>query len=67
MKLFLIRHGQSEANLQAYFTGQMDVALTELGKVQAANLAQAACCVTVVQSCAPEAEAVFCSIYAVTS
>lgn len=38
MKLFLIRHGQSEANLQAYFTGQMDVALTELGKVQAAAI-----------------------------
>lgn len=35
MKLFLIRHGQSEANLHTYFTGQMDVPLTELGKEQA--------------------------------
>ncbi len=35
MKLFLIRHGQSEANLKTNYTGQTDVALTELGRAQA--------------------------------
>ena len=29
MKLFLIRHGQSEANLNQTYTGQSDVPLTE--------------------------------------
>ena len=38
MKLFLIRHGQSEANLCTYYTGQTDVALTELGITQAEAL-----------------------------
>lgn len=37
MKLFLIRHGQSEANLKTNYTGQTDVALTELGRSQAAT------------------------------
>ena len=35
MKLFLIRHGQSVANLGTYYTGQTDVPLTELGIQQA--------------------------------
>ena len=37
MKLFLVRHGQSEANLGHYYTGQMDVRLTDLGRQQAAE------------------------------
>ena len=36
MKLFLIRHGQSEANLHSCYTGQTDVPLTQMGKQQAA-------------------------------
>ncbi len=35
MILFLIRHGQTVANLEAYYSGQSDVKLTELGKSQA--------------------------------
>ena len=35
MKLFLVRHGQSEANLHSYYTGQCDVPLTDLGREQA--------------------------------
>lgn len=35
MKLFMIRHGQSEANLGQYYTGQMDVKLTARGREQA--------------------------------
>lgn len=38
MKLFLVRHGQSEANLGMRYTGQFDTPLTELGKQQAAAL-----------------------------
>lgn len=38
MKLFLIRHGQSEANLDMRYTGQFDVPLTDLGREQAAAL-----------------------------
>lgn len=37
MKLVVLRHGQSEANLHTYYTGQMDVMLTEKGKEQARN------------------------------
>lgn len=35
MKLFLIRHGQSVANLHTYYTGHGDVPLTDLGREQA--------------------------------
>lgn len=35
MKLYLVRHGQSVANLHKYYTGQQDVPLTDLGKEQA--------------------------------
>ena len=38
MKLFMIRHGQSEANLQTFYTGQTDVKLTALGESQAAAI-----------------------------
>ena len=38
MKLFLIRHGQSEANLGMRYTGQFDVPLTSLGREQAVAL-----------------------------
>ncbi|HGF7299701.1 TPA: 2,3-diphosphoglycerate-dependent phosphoglycerate mutase [Enterococcus hirae] len=35
MKLVLLRHGESEANFQNYWTGWLDVALTEKGMQQA--------------------------------
>lgn len=38
MKLFVIRHGQSQANLGKRYTGQFDVPLTDLGRQQAAAL-----------------------------
>ncbi len=38
MKLFMIRHGESEANLQTYYTGQTDVKLTAKGVLQAAAI-----------------------------
>ena len=38
MKLFLVRHGQSAANLGRYFAGQGDTPLTELGRQQAAGI-----------------------------
>lgn len=38
MKLFLVRHGQSVANLDTYYTGQSDVPLTNLGRKQAAQV-----------------------------
>ena len=38
MKLFLVRHGQSQANLGRRYTGQFDTPLTDLGKEQAAAL-----------------------------
>ena len=34
-KLLVIRHGQSEANLQGLFAGHWDTPLTQLGKTQA--------------------------------
>ena len=37
MKVVLIRHGESIANFQNYWTGWLDVPLTEKGKVQAKN------------------------------
>ena len=35
MRLFLVRHGQSTANLEKRYMGQTDVPLTELGQAQA--------------------------------
>jgi len=35
MRVYVIRHGESETNLSASFTGWMDVALTEKGKEDA--------------------------------
>jgi len=35
MKLFIVRHGQSEANLGMRYTGQFDAPLTDLGRQQA--------------------------------
>ena len=35
MILFLIRHGQTVANLEGYYSGQSDVKLTDLGRQQA--------------------------------
>ena len=40
MIIFLIRHGQSKAAVKKIISGQSDVALTKLGKVQAAALGQ---------------------------
>ncbi|CFR08918.1 adenosylcobalamin/alpha-ribazole phosphatase [Yersinia kristensenii] len=39
MRLFLVRHGQTEANLHGVFCGLTDVALTPLGAEQAGNVA----------------------------
>lgn len=38
MILFFIRHGQTIANLEGYYSGQSDVKLTELGKQQAEGI-----------------------------
>ena len=35
MKLYLVRHGESESNRRGYFAGQLDAPLTELGHRQA--------------------------------
>lgn len=39
-KLILIRHGQSEANFCRIYTGQSDIPLTDLGRMQAATAAR---------------------------
>lgn len=39
MRLFLVRHGQTEANLRGVFCGLTDVPLTPLGVEQAGNVA----------------------------
>ena len=39
MKLFLIRHGQTDANAQRIYSGQSDVKLTDLGRQQAREIA----------------------------
>ena len=39
MKLFLVRHGQTTANLEQIYAGQTDVKLTELGRQQARDIA----------------------------
>jgi 2,3-bisphosphoglycerate-dependent phosphoglycerate mutase len=41
LKITLVRHGQSTGNAEGCFTGQTDVALSELGKCQAELTAQA--------------------------
>lgn len=38
MKLFLIRHGQTMANVEAKASGQMDVPLTDTGREQAESI-----------------------------
>lgn len=38
--IYFVRHGQSEANLTASFAGHVDIALTELGRKQAACTAE---------------------------
>lgn len=38
--VILVRHGESETNVQKVFTGQLDAALTEKGKMQAQLMAQ---------------------------
>ncbi len=35
MRVYIIRHGESETNVKSLFTGWMDVNLTDLGKIQA--------------------------------
>lgn len=40
MKLVLLRHGESEANFQNYWTGWLDAALTEKGMQQATEAGQ---------------------------
>ena len=40
MKLVLLRHGESEANFENYWTGWLDVALTEKGMEQARTAGQ---------------------------
>ncbi|WP_075337952.1 adenosylcobalamin/alpha-ribazole phosphatase [Yersinia enterocolitica] len=39
MRLFLVRHGQTEANLRGFFCGLTDLALTPLGVEQAGDVA----------------------------
>ena len=38
MKLYLIRHGQSEGNVKDLWYGRSDLPLTELGRQQAAQV-----------------------------
>ena len=38
MKLFLVRHGQTQANLEMYYSGQSDVPLTDVGREQAKSI-----------------------------
>ena len=38
MKLYIVRHGESESNLSGCWTGWQDVALTEKGRAQAREL-----------------------------
>ena len=39
-RLIIVRHGQSEANLQGIFAGQLDVELSKLGHTQAERTAE---------------------------
>ena len=38
--IILVRHGESQTNVQKVFTGQLNAALTEKGKTQAQLMAQ---------------------------
>ena len=38
--IILVRHGESETNVQKVFTGQLNAALTQKGKTQAQLMAQ---------------------------
>ena len=40
MKLYLVRHGESEGNVKRIFCGHTDVDLTEKGRLQAQNMAR---------------------------
>ncbi len=40
LKLYLVRHGESAWNVKHLYTGQQDVALSELGELQAARLGE---------------------------
>ncbi|MCV9878054.1 adenosylcobalamin/alpha-ribazole phosphatase [Brenneria izbisi] len=40
MRLFLVRHGQTEANLSGVFCGTTDVRLTDIGVAQARQIAE---------------------------
>lgn len=40
LKLYLVRHGESAWNVKHLYTGQQDVALSELGELQAERLAE---------------------------
>ncbi|MBS7526405.1 alpha-ribazole phosphatase [Fusibacter paucivorans] len=40
MRVYLVRHGQTHANAQKRFAGHWDVALTEKGEAQAAEVAE---------------------------
>ncbi len=42
MRIFIVRHGESEANAAGTFEGYADAALTTLGRAQAAQIAQRA-------------------------
>ncbi|WP_118987114.1 adenosylcobalamin/alpha-ribazole phosphatase [Photorhabdus sp. CRCIA-P01] len=50
MRLFLVRHGQTEANLSGVFCGMTDVALTETGIHQARQVAHCLSAVTFSQA-----------------
>ncbi len=45
MKLYLVRHGQTEANVEGVFCGSSDVGLTALGISQAQHVARQLACV----------------------
>jgi alpha-ribazole phosphatase len=47
MKLYLIRHGETELNKQSRFIGRTDIGLSEKGKLQAEALAKRLCSVDI--------------------
>ena len=53
LRLFLVRHGESEANRQHLFAGHTDSALSELGQAQVEAVGQAMAAVTL--------DAIYCS------
>lgn len=40
MKVYIVRHGESETNEKGLFTGWLDVNLTDLGKIQAQRVGE---------------------------